>query len=177
MVRHQGRTGISRTTSTGKGSTVMSRLSNLRKPKRAAAVALLATALPFAAVASANATTASSGCSVTPLTPVYSYTDYAGIKVLRYDIRVTCSGGRWAQITQQTREEDTISDDTIGTFAKSQHFSSYGTVTLSTYQRLPDTEWGDEEMYQRVSFRVVSDNGVASGYTGWEKSGVRTFSR
>jgi hypothetical protein len=155
----------------------MSLRSALGKPKRAAAVALLAAVVPIAAAASASATTSTSGCSVTPLTPVYAYTDYAGIKVLRYDIQVTCNGGRSAQITQQTREEDTFSDDTIGTFSKSYHFTNYGSVTLSTYQRLPDTEWGDEEMYQRVSFRVVSDNGVASGYTSWEKSGVRTFSR
>lgn len=154
----------------------MSLRTALLKPKRAAAVAILAAAVPLAAAASASATTYNSGCSVTPLTPVYSHHNASGNKVLRHDIRVTCSGGRTVYITQQTREEDTFSDDTTGTFAKSRHFGGYETVTLSTYQTLPNTEWGDEEMYQRVSFKVVSDNGVSSAYTSWENSPVRTFS-
>jgi hypothetical protein len=40
---------------------------------------------------------------------------------------------------------------------------------------LPDTEAGQEEMYQRVSFRVES-GGVASPWTAWEDSSQQQFS-
>ena len=41
--------------------------------------------------------------------------------------------------------------------------------------RYVDTESGQEEMYQQIRFYVRSDNGVTSGWTGWHKSGVRSF--
>ena len=39
---------------------------------------------------------------------------------------------------------------------------------------LPDTEIGQEEMYQHVSFRVES-NGVTSPWTDWEDSPEQSF--
>ena len=63
---------------------------------RAGAIALAATALPLVAVSTAQATTTSSGCTVTPLRPVFDHINSAGVKVIRYDVTVTCSGGRRA---------------------------------------------------------------------------------
>ncbi len=141
--------------------------------KRAAAALALAAALPVAAASSASAAT-SSGCTVTPQTPTYSYTATNGVKVLRYDITVTCNGGRTANIYQEVWEEDTFSDDHISSTTTSRTFSTYGTQTVSLYRYLPDTELGMEEMYQKVRF-TVSSNGVTSPVTGWERSGVRAF--
>ncbi len=137
--------------------------------------AIAATALPVAAIAgagSAHATTAS-GCTISPYTPIYSYTNTAGVKVLDYKISVNCSSGRHAHITQERGEEDPWpnGDDKVGTST----FTASGVTTLHNYRTLVDGEPGQEEMYQRIKFWVHSDNGVVSATTGWQNSGVRAF--
>ena len=71
-------------------------------------------------------------------------------------------------------EEDTFSDDTIGHTTYNRSFSSAGTQYIYFYGTLPDTELGQEEMYQKIRLRV-SSNGVTSAWTGWQKSGVQSF--
>ena len=47
---------------------------------------------------------------------------------------------------------------------------------LHVKRTLPNTELGNEEMYQKIRFRVHFAGGFLTGWTAWEKSGVRSFS-
>ena len=67
-------------------------------------------------------------------------------------------------------------DDHITTSNRSRYFATTDTVTMWLENSLPDTEIGDEEMYQHVSFRVTS-NGVTSPWTAWEDSPEQQFSK
>ncbi|MFT3833310.1 MAG: hypothetical protein QM711_08320 [Micropruina sp.] len=140
--------------------------------RRIAAGALAAAALGVAAATNAHAVS-TSGCTATPLTPEYAYTQSNGVKVLNYKIAVSCSSGRTAYITQERWEEDDWpnGDDHLGTST----FSARGTTTLNNYRTLVDGEIGQEEVYQKIRFYVVSDNGVVSAWTGWHNSAVRSF--
>lgn len=147
-----------------------------RRVRRAAATVLATAVLPLAIATSAHASTSRDGCTVTPRTPYATGTlDSFGRKLIRYEFTVSCSAGRSITINQERREEDTFSDDSTGLVNWSQSFSSAATRTLGVTRALPDTEWGDEEIYQRLRFRV-SSNGVSGSTTAWENSGVRTFS-
>ena len=59
---------------------------------------------------------------------------------------------------------------------RSRYFATTDSVTMWLENSLPDTEIGDEEMYQHVSFRV-SSNGVTSPWTAWEDSPEQQFSK
>lgn len=145
------------------------------KVRRIAAGVFAAAALPVAAIAGAGPAEAhtTSGCTINPQTPVYSHTNAAGVKVLDYKISVSCSAGRHAHIEQKRYEEDgwPNPDDHVGTST----FVASGVTTLHNYRTLVDSEIGKEEMYQTIRFRVHSNNGVMSAWTGWHKSGVRSF--
>ena len=146
-----------------------------RRSRRALAAALLATALPLVAVGPAHASTTESGCTVSPLTPVYTYINPAGDKVIRYNMTVTCDANRTVEIEQHIHEADTINaDEHIWTSNRSRYFATTSTVTMWLEKALPDTEIGQEEMYQHVSFRVES-NGVTSPWTDWEDSPEQSF--
>lgn len=140
--------------------------------RRIAAGTIAAAALGIAAATNAHAVS-TSGCTATPLTPEYSHTQSNGVKVLNYKISVSCSSGRTAYITQERWEEDDWpnGDDHLGTST----FSARGTTTLNNYRTLVDGEIGQEEVYQKIRFYVVSDNGVVSAWTGWHTSAVRSF--
>jgi hypothetical protein len=148
-----------------------------RRSRRALAAALLATALPLVAVGTAQASTTSSGCTVSPLRPVFDHFNASGVKVIRYNMTVSCDAGRTIEIEQHVHEADSINaDDHITTSNRSRYFATTDTVTMWLENSLPDTEIGDEEMYQRVSFRVTS-NGVTSPWTAWEDSPEQQFSK
>ena len=148
------------------------------RPGRAAAIVLIGAALPFAAVATANASTSASGCTVSPLLPVYDHTNSAGVKVIRYNMTVTCDAGRTIRVDQHVHEQDggLNGDDHITSSARNRDFPSTDTVTMWLESPLPDTELGDEEMIQRVRFNVTS-NGVTSPWTAWEESPMQQFSK
>ncbi len=152
-------------------------LRNAIRARRAAAIALATATIPLAGLASANASTTSSGCTVTPLQPYYHHTNAAGNKVIRYDVTVTCNAGRLISLQRHVHERDNWPnpDDHISTSWHNRYFSSPATVTLSQLLALPDTEIGKEKMYQQVKFRVTS-SGVVSPWTAWEKSAKRKFS-
>ena len=148
-----------------------------RRSRRALAAALLATALPLVVVGTAQASTTSSGCTVSPLRPVFDHFNASGVKVIRYNMTVSCDAGRTIEIEQHVHEADSINaDDHITTSNRSRYFATTDTVTMWLENSLPDTEIGDEEMYQRVSFRVTS-NGVTSPWTAWEDSPEQQFSK
>lgn len=141
-----------------------------------AAVAMSLAVVPLALGAPAQASTTKASCTVDPLKPVYHHTNSAGKKVIDYRIKVKCTKDRNVKIQQRFWEEDTAFDDQIGkTKTIKKHVeSSDGTVTIHSHRVLPDTEWGDEEMYHDVRFQVGS-GGVWTGYTKWEDSAVRSF--
>ena len=66
-------------------------------------------------------------------------------------------------------------DDLIVSFDRSRYFDTTSTVTMWLEKALPDTEAGQEEMYQHVRFRVES-HGVTSPWTAWEDSSQQQFS-
>ena len=138
-----------------------------------------ALAMPLAVAGSASASTTASGCTVTPLTPVYDHTDSSGQKVIKYETRVTCDAGRSIQIQDERLEQDrTSADDYYGTTIYNIRFDKSATVYKSVLKVLPDADaWGDdnEEMYHAVGFQVTSDNGVVSAWTSWENSPVVSF--
>lgn len=95
------------------------------------------------------------------------------MKVLNYKIAVSCASGRTAKITQERWESDDWpnGDDFLG----STTFSVRDSTTLNNYRTLVDGEIGQEEVYQKIRFYVVSDNGVTSAWTGWHTSATRSF--
>src|SRR5690349_21138110 len=82
-------------------------------PRKVALVALVAAVAPFAFVASAEASTTTWGCTVTPLRPVFDHINPAnGDKVIRYDSTITCAAGRTITIDQHIHEEDSVNNYT-----------------------------------------------------------------
>lgn len=138
-----------------------------------------ALAMPLAVAGSASASTTASGCTVTPLKPVYDHTNSSGQKVINYETKVYCDAGRSIQIQDERLDQDwTSADDNYGTTIYNIRFDNAATVYKSILKVLPDADaWGDdnEEMYHAVRFQVTSDNGVVSAWTSWENSPVVSF--
>lgn len=125
-----------------------------------------ALAVPALAAAPAHAHT-SSGCTINPLTPIFHGFNTSGTKLINYRVSVTCTAGRTAEVTQERWESDAWPnpDDHLGT----TNFVTSGVTTLDNVRTLVDGELGNEEVYQKIRFRV-SSNGVTSPWTGWHSS-------
>ena len=142
---------------------------------------LAALAMPLAVAGAASATTMSTGCTVTPLKPVFDHTNSSGDKVIRYDTKVTCDAGRSIEILDERRDQDNFSlDDFEGSIIYNHRFDSAATVTESVQAVLPDADSlaegeDKEEMYHSVGFQVTPDNGPAASWTNWDDSPVVQF--
>ena len=142
---------------------------------------IAALAMPLAVAGSASASTTSTGCTVTPLKPVFDHTDSSGDKVIKYETKVYCDAGRSIEIQDERLEQDwTSPDDYYGTTIYNISFDSAATVYKSVLKVLPDADSlaegeDSEEMYHAVGFQVTSDNGVVSAWTSWENSPVVSF--
>ena len=141
---------------------------------------IAALAMPLAVAGAASATTTSTGCTVTPLKPVFDHVNSSGEKVIKYETKVTCSAGRSIEILDERRDHDNLStDDFEGSNTYNLRFdSTTETVTKYVLAVLPDADgWGDdnEEMYHSVGFQVTEDNGYVSQWTNWEDSAIVTF--
>jgi hypothetical protein len=138
-----------------------------------------ALAMPLAVAGSASASTTASGCTVTPLKPVYDHTNSSGRKVINYETKVYCDAGRTIEIQDVRNDQDYWSaDDYYGTTIYTIAFHNAATVYESVQKVLPDADaWGDdnEEMYHATAFQVTTDNGVVSARTSWENSPVASF--
>ena len=150
-----------------------------RKALLALMTGVAAVALPLAVAGSASAATTASGCTVTPLKPVYDHMNSSGQKVIKYETKVYCDGGRSIEIQDARNDQDRLSaDDYYGTTIYNIRFDNAATAYKSVLKVLPDADaWGDdnEEMYHAVGFQVTSDNGVVSAWTSWENSPVVSF--
>jgi hypothetical protein len=142
---------------------------------------IAALAMPLAVAGSASAATPSTGCTVTPLKPVFDHLNSSGDKVIRYDTKVYCDAGRSIEILDERRDQDYWStDDFEGSKIYDIPFGSAATVTESVQAVLPDAdslaEGADkEEMYHSVGFQVTPDNGPAAPWTNWDDSPVVQF--
>ena len=142
---------------------------------------IAALAMPLAVAGSASASTTASGCTVTPLKPVFDHLNSSGDKVIRYDTKVYCDAGRSIEILDERRDQDNFSlDDFEGSIIYNHRFDSAATVTESVQAVLPDAdslaEGADkEEMYHSVGFQVTPDNGPAAPWTNWDDSPVVQF--
>ena len=149
---------------------------------RKAALALTgfaALAMPLAVAGAASAST-STGCTVTPLKPVWDHTNSSGNKVIRYDTKVSCDAGRSIEILDERSDQDNFSlDDFEGSKIYDLRFDSAATVTESVQAVLPDAdslaEGADKEMYHSVGFQVTPDNGPAAPWTNWDDSPMVQF--
>ncbi|MBK8469426.1 MAG: hypothetical protein WAR57_07285 [Candidatus Phosphoribacter sp.] len=142
----------------------------MRTTKRIATLlAVAASAALSVAVASPASAATSSGCTVTPLKPIFAGFNSSGVKLVNYRISVSCTPNRTVSIDQQRYEEDDWpnGDDFLGSTA----FSTSGVRTLSNVRTLVNGELGNEEVYHNVRFRV-SSNGVTSPWTSYQKSAV-----
>ena len=139
---------------------------------------IAAMAMPLAVASSASAATLS-GCTVTPLKPVYDHTNSSGQKVIKYETKVYCDAGRSIQIQDERLEQDwTSADDYYGTTIYNLRFDSADTRYESVLKVLPDADvWGDdnEEIYHATGFQVTPDNGPVSAWTNWEDSPMVSF--
>jgi hypothetical protein len=140
----------------------------MNRAKIALVTLAAAAAMPIALAAPASAAT-SSGCTVTPLKPIFAGFNSTGVKLVNYRISVSCASNRTVSIEQRRYEEDDWPnpDDSLGTTT----FSTSGVRTLSNVRTLVNTESGNEEVYQKVRFRVTS-GGVTSPWTSFQKSSV-----
>ena len=146
----------------------------MNRIKTAGIVAGLALLAPMGIMDSADASTTSSLCTVTPLRPVFAGFNSSGVKLVDYRITVSCtSGNRNVEIDQHRWEDDpNQSDDHLGDTTFNEYFSSSGSRTLSNVRTLPDTDdaWDNyEEVFQKVHFRVTS-NSVTSPWTSWRSA-------
>jgi hypothetical protein len=141
---------------------------------------IAALAMPLAVAGAASASTTSSGCTVTPLKPVYDHMD-SGQKMIKYETKVYCDAGRSIEIQDERLEQDWASaDDYYGTTIYNINFDSAATVYKSVVKVLPDADsWAEgedyEEMYHAVGFQVTEDNGYVAPWTNWENSPVVQF--
>ena len=141
---------------------------------------LAALAMPLAVAGAASAST-STGCTVTPLKPVFDHLNSSGDKVIRYDTKVSCDAGRSIEILDERRDQDYWSaDDFEGSKVYNVPFDSAGTVTESVQAVLPDADdWTEgantEEMYHSVGFQVTPDNAPAAPWTNWDDSPMVQF--
>jgi hypothetical protein len=135
--------------------------------------------MPLAVAGSASAATTSTGCTVTPLKPVFDHTNSSGNKVIKYETKVYCDAGRSIEIQDERLDQDwTSADDYYGTTIYNISFDNAATVYKSVLKVLPDADaWGDdnEEMYHAVGFQVTEDNGYVAPWTSWENSPMVTF--
>ena len=143
----------------------------MNRAKIALVTLAAAAAVPIAMAAPASAAT-SSRCTVTPLKPIFAGFNSSGVKLVDYRISVSCASNCTVQIEQRRYEEDAWPnpDDFLG----ASSFSTYGVRTLSNVRTLVNTESGNEEVYQKVRFRVTI-NGHTLPWTSWEKSPVASI--
>jgi hypothetical protein len=135
----------------------------------AAAAAPLSLAIPAHAASS-------SGCIVNPQKPVHAGFNSAGVKLVRFEVKIFCNPNRTVEVQQLRYEEDwgnwlfSDPDDSLGSRTFTRTFPpNVGTITVSSTRTLPNTEDGNEEIYQKTRFRV-SSGGVTSPWTSYQRT-------
>ena len=78
-------------------------------------------------------------------------------------------------MTSSARIRTSSSSTSASAIGCERELTQRGVTTLNNYRTLVDGELGQEEVYQKIRFYVVSDNGVVSAWTGWHNSATRSF--
>lgn len=134
-----------------------------------AAAAMIAVASIGLTAAPAEADTTSSGCTVlTPKGPRADGRDGSNRVIIKYVVEVTCKKGRTIRIQQQRWEEDKGDDQYLGYYRWTQTFDKDASMRFTYRIRMEKTEKENEEMYQRVRFRVTEGLTI-SEWTKWER--------
>lgn len=150
--------------------------SGSRRPPRTAALAafslsLALGALPLTAANPAQAAFPSKAtqapCTVTAKRPYAtgSYQDWPRLKLVAHPIEVTCTEGSvTVYVEQQLREADPGKDDYQRDYFTPENtpmeFYVQGTKQVHTLHPLDHLDpWGNEEVYHKVRFRIVSVHG------------------
>lgn len=128
---------------------------------------LAAAAAPLALALPAEAATTANGCTVRPLKPTFAGFS-GGVKQIRYEVVFSCAAGRTIEVQQLAMEDDSTPDQFINTRVHTRTFVSSTVATRSATWALPDTEAGNEEVYQKVRFRVSAGGGPVSAWTPFE---------
>lgn len=104
---------------------------------------------------------AANACTLTAHRPDYAYTNKEGVKVLYLKISVSCTRARTILFRASLREEDDppINPDDIvfNWHAENEPFAAGESAYFDIYVTLPDTEIGNEELYQHVGWKEASD--------------------
>jgi hypothetical protein len=150
-------------------------------------LAFAVTALvPLGLSGPAQASTTDSGCTVTPVRPVFAGTfTLGGVPYVDYEIIVTCGVGLVAETYQERLESDLQNvegdpvDDFIGSSSHTFDFTAAGgTQSVNVRRSLPTTgpatEGPAEELYQSLKFRVTSGP-VTSNWTTPELTPARAI--
>lgn len=142
-------------------------------------------AAPVATALPAGAATTLQGCTVNPLAPVYAGRNAALIKQVRHNVVIACSPGRAIEVQQTVMEDDAIPDPDDFVVTAVRSFTSPSASpgnpgglagTRGITEVLPNTEAGQEEIYQKVRFRVTpNSSGVQGPWTTWELSPTLTI--
>ena len=150
------------------------RRQTMRKLALAGAL-VAATAAPLTLALPAEAAT-SSGCTVSPQKPVHAGFNSSGVKLVRFDVKIVCDPNRTVEVQQLRYEEDwgnwlfSDPDDGLGSRTFTRAFPpNVGTITVGSTRTLPNTEDGNEEIYQKTRFRVTS-GGVTSPWTSYQRT-------
>jgi hypothetical protein len=145
-----------------------------------AAIAFAATVLPMAIAGPAAASTTKYGCTVTPAKPKLAAFTGSGRLLVSYAVDYSCNGKRRIEIEQRRYESDPWpnGDDFTGKSSIVHRFAQPSAQSKSVKDpmifKLPDTELGREEVYQKVRFRVTVGD-VTSAWTPWESSRETSF--
>ena len=144
--------------------------------KLALAGALIAaTAAPLALALPAQAAS-NSGCTVNPRKPVHAGFNSSGVKLVRFNVSISCDPNRTVEVQQLRYEEDwgnwlfPDADDSLGSRTFTEAFPpNVGTITVGSTRTLPNTEDDNEEIYQKTRFRVTG-GGVTSPWTSYQRT-------
>lgn len=132
-----------------------------------ASMAFITGAVPLTVASPASAETTTRGCTVAPRFPGPFDKDRGEVL---YRQRVTCTAGRTISVQLRIYEEDKGKDQLQLRYNyPNVSYSKYGSRVWSRWFQPPNTENGDEEVYQSVRFRVWR-NGTWSNWTAWERT-------
>jgi hypothetical protein len=130
--------------------------------------------LPLGVASQADASTTAHGCTVTPAAPTSNApaNPFTGPRTVKYTVTVHCDSPRTVLLEARAYEADPGADTLLGSGDAAVTLPSGGSKTFTSTLPAPDTEPGDDEVYQRVRFKVLYANGSVSDWTAWESSPV-----
>jgi hypothetical protein len=154
----------------------------MRKSVAIALATVAAVGTSVLGVTTAEGSTKSNKCTVTPLKPhVHPNLHSSGRKQVVFRVTVTCTETSKVDITHRLMEDDfpippfDPGDDTLRTYKERLSVPGGSTVTLTPIYVDPTTDTdGGEELFSRVHFRVIR-NGVTGGWTAWEEGPIRNY--